>query len=208
MSGEMVRGQKLAAVTAVTGWASLALQLVILFDMLGVASATWRFLGYFTLLTNLLVAISATRIGMGLRGPLTGPGARLALAASIGLVGIVYWVALAGLWQPQGWALVADVGLHTLQPFLYAALWFVMRDGSLGWREVIVAAGWPLAYALYAMARGAVDGWYAYWFLDPTQQSVIEMIVSIAILLGAVMAIAALLMGIDRAGKSTVTPAS
>lgn len=34
--------------------------------------------------------------------------------------------------------------------------------------DVLFAALWPTAYSLYGLGRGAVDGFYPYYFMDPT----------------------------------------
>lgn len=188
----------LAGATALVAWASLAVQLAIMLNAMTLVPALWRFIGFFTILTNLLVAIMATEIASGRTDRLSGPAARMAVTAAILLVGVAYWFLLAPLWTPTGWQLAADIGLHTAVPVLAGALWFAMADGSLGWRDVTKAAIWPALYAIYAVVRGAIDGWYAYWFLNPEDQSALELIVSIVGLSALVMAIGALLVGIDR----------
>ena len=189
----------LAWATTIGGWASLGVQFAILLEAMAVGPALWRFLGFFTIGTNLLVAVMATRIALGRTRGLSGPAARMAITAAILLVGIAYWFLLAPLWTPTGWQLVADIGLHTVQPAMAAALWLALRDGSLAWRDVPKAAIWPALYAVYALARGASDGWYAYWFLNPKDQSLLELLVSIAGLSLLVMGIGAVLVAIDRA---------
>lgn len=42
-----------AGIAALTGWAGLALQLVLIVGNLGPAVGTWRFVGFFTILTNI-----------------------------------------------------------------------------------------------------------------------------------------------------------
>lgn len=189
----------LAWVTAICGWANLGIQLAIMLEAMAVGPALWRFLGFFTILTNLLVAVMATRLALGRKSGLSGPAARMAITAAMLLVGIAYWFLLAPLWTPTGWQLVADIGLHTVQPVLAAALWLSLRDGSLSWSDGPKAAIWPALYAVYALARGAGDGWYAYWFLNPKDQSLVELLISIAGFSLLVMGIGAVLVAIDRA---------
>ena len=69
---------------------------------------------------------------------------------------------------------------------------------GLKWRELGWALVPPALYASYALARGAIDGWYAYWFLNPAEQGIGPMLVSLALLLGVVAAIAAVLIAVDR----------
>jgi hypothetical protein len=188
----------LAGATALVAWVSLGVQLAILLNEMTLWPALWRFAGFFTILTNLLLAVTATQAARGSESGLAAPVPRMAITAAILLVAIAYWFLLAPLWTPTGWQLAADIGLHSAAPVLAAALWFKMSDGRLGWRDVAKAAIWPAIYAVYAVARGAIDGWYAYWFLNPKDQSAIELVVSIAGFSLLVMGIAAVLVGIDR----------
>ena len=192
----------LAGTTALVAWTSLAIQLAIILNAMTLAPALWRFVGYFTILTNLLIAIMATQIARGREGRLEGRAARMALTAAILLVAIAYWFLLAPLWTPTGWQLAADIGLHSVVPILAAVLWFRTSDGRLKWSDVPKAAIWPAVYALYAIARGAADGWYAYWFLNPKDQSALELVVSVAGLSLLVMAIGAVLVTIDRTRRA------
>lgn len=158
----------------------------------------WRFVGFFTILTNIGAASVATAIALDSQGPLGSSRARLVVATSIALVGIVYSVALRALWHPTGLQKVADMALHDATPVLFLAVWAVSPHPGLKWRE----AGWallpPAAYFAYALARGAIDGWYAYWFLNPAEQSAGQMLASVTLLLCAVAAIAAVLVAVDR----------
>jgi hypothetical protein len=188
----------LAGGTALFAWTSLGIQLALLLNAMGMGPALWRFAGYFTILTNLLVAIMASEIASGRTDRLSGPGARMAVTAAIVLLGVAYWFLLAPLWTPTGWQLAADIGLHLAVPVLAFALWFAMSGGGLGWRDVPKAAVWPALYAAYALVRGTFDGWYAYWFLNPKDQSTAELLISVAGLAVLVMGMGAALVAIDR----------
>lgn len=188
----------ISGVTAIAGWAFLLLQLILLVPEMGIAGGLWRFIGFFTILTNIAVAVVATAMALGQRNWLTSARVRLAVAVAISFVGIAYWLLLASLWKPQGWALVADIGLHTVQPLLFAATWYAARDGSLNKRDAAAAMAWPVAYCVYALARGAVDGWYAYWFLNPVEQGWPGALASIALLSSAFFVLALLFVAVDR----------
>ena len=190
--------QLFAGATALVAWTTLGLQLALFLNAMTLAPALWRFAGFFTILTNLLVAIMATEIASGRTDRLSGPIARMCVTAAMLLVGAAYWFLLAPLWTPTGWQLAADIGLHLAVPVLTLALWLAMADGSLNWRDVPKAAIWPAIYAVYAVARGAVDGWYAYWFLNPRDQSPLELTASVVSLALLIMAVGALLVAIDR----------
>lgn len=195
-AGGMARG--LAAVVAVVGWAALALQLALIVDRLGPGLGAWRFLGYFTILTNLLAAAVATAVALGSTRRVGGARARLMAATSIALVGLVYSIALRSLWDPQGLQKLADFLLHDAMPLLFVLMWAMAPHGSLDRKDFAWALAPPALYAAYALARGAIDGWYAYWFLDPHSQSGGELLLGIAVLIAAVGVIALLLIAIDR----------
>jgi len=200
ISGERIAGPAriVAGVTAVVGWAALALQLELIVANLGLELGVWRFLGYFTILTNIGVALVATAVAFGRGGPLGGPRARLLAASSIVLVGLVYSIALRSAWNPTGWQKVADFALHDAMPLLFIMVWILAPNGTLGRRDWAWAMVPPVLYAAYALARGAIDGWYAYWFLNPATQSPVALAESIAVMIAGFALIAALLVGVDH----------
>jgi hypothetical protein len=192
-----------SAVAALTAWLGLALQLVLIVNRIvadggTVGLAVWRFVGFFTILTNLGVAIVATAMALRPDSELAGPRVRLATAASIAAVGIVYSVALRATWHPTGWQKVADHVLHDATPPLFLLAWILSAHGRLGWRDALWGVLPGVAYCVYALARGAVDGWYAYWFLDPKAAAPFELARNIVLLSLGFFALAILLVAIDR----------
>jgi len=193
-----MRVRSIAAAAALVGWAGLGLQLVLIVGNIGPAFGLWRFVGFFTILTNIGAALVASAIALGSQGPLAGPRARLMAATSIALVGIAYSVALRALWHPTGLQKVADIALHDATPLLFLAVWIFSPHPRLGWREIGWALLPPALYAAYALARGAIDGWYAYWFLNPAEQSAGALAVSVAVMLCGFAVAAAALVAMDR----------
>ncbi len=138
----------------------------------GVAAAVWLLAGYFTILTNVLVALTMAAIATG-NWPIgrCRPSSVLsALSLCIAVVGLVYHLVLAKTWNPQGWAYVADAGLHTLVPVLTLIFWavFAPKEG-LRWHDSAWWLTYPLGYCAYGLVRGALTGWYPYPFLDVSQ---------------------------------------
>jgi len=187
-----------AAVAALVGWAGLALQLVLIVRNLGPALGIWRFVGFFTVLSNLLAAAVATALALGSTGRLAGARVRLVAATSILMVGVIYSLALRALWSPTGLQKIADVALHDGVPLLWGLVWLTGPHPGLKWREIAWALAWPLGYCVYALGRGAADGWYAYWFLDPSKQNPAQLMMSVAIMTCAFAVMAATLIAIDR----------
>lgn len=190
-------------ITALVGWVALALQFWLLARAMtssgaSLAEAAWRFLGYFTILTNGAIAIAATILGLRPEAPAPGARGKLCLATAIALVGIVYSVALRSIWNPQGLQAVVDHALHDATPVLFLAAWLADGRGTPRWGDSIWAVSLPAAYCAYAMIRGALDGWYAYYFLDPGKVPIGQFTLNIAGLLAAVIAIALTLVALKR----------
>jgi hypothetical protein len=192
-------------------WAALSLQLYLSVE-LGVAKgmsmigSVVTYLSFFTILTNILVALA-------LSAPLVGANSRLgqffmrptvvtATAAYIAMVGIAYTLLLRQLWRPQGLQLVADVVLHDIMPVLFVLYWWrsaAMRP--LRRTDVFRWALYPLCYLAYALIRGALVASYPYPFIDVDRLGYARVFLNAAGLLLAFLVIALLLIELNRIKK-------
>lgn len=163
-----------AGVIAVIALLSILGQGYVFIDMVAARGGTlvhvvWVMLGFFTILTNLVIAIVCLALAGG-RWPGWWPDKASALgglAVNIALVGIVYHLLLAKLWNPQGLHYVSDQGLHTAVPLLFTAFWaFHAPKADLRWSHALWWLLYPAGYFAYALARGALDGWYPYPFIE------------------------------------------
>lgn len=157
-----------AALTALVAAASLLLQYLLLVTgpggSAGIAAATLRFFGYFTILSNLAVCVGCLWLASG-RALRATPAAVLALC--IGVTSLVYAVALQGLWQPTGLQWWVDIGLHYAVPLLYLGGWLLLLPhGHLRWRALGRVLLVPVAYLGWAMAVAALLGQAPYPFLE------------------------------------------
>ncbi|WP_447762327.1 Pr6Pr family membrane protein [Sphingopyxis panaciterrae] len=193
----------LYGIAALAAWGALVLQLSLSLSVApeagqSVAAALWRFLGFFTVLTNGFVAVVATAVVLAPHHRLASTRMRFMALVSIAIVGIVYSLALRHIWDPQGWQAVADHALHDAVPLLFILAWLVAPHGGLGWRNI----GWGvvpgLLYVIYAFARGAIDGWYAYYFLDPRALGWPALFGNVAAILAGVLIVALLFVAIDK----------
>ena len=190
---------KLTAIAVgLVAWGGLILQFGLIVRNLGFGLGSWRFVGFFTILTNFGIACIATAMALGKVDRLAGPRGRLLGLTAIIVVGLVYSLLLRSLWNPTGWQKLADVALHDATPLLFAMLWLLTPHGTLTWSDLKWALLPPAMYLGYALARGAVDGWYAYWFLNPTTQTVGELTVSIVAVLALFSAVAVGAIALDR----------
>ncbi|NKJ22674.1 Pr6Pr family membrane protein [Dyella sp. SG609] len=211
-----------AAAAAALGWFALILQWLLSIQLTmangqGALAGTWIFFGFYTILTNILVALAFTAGALGPRGALTRffhrPGTCTAVAMSIVVVSAVYNVMLRQLWHPQGWQLFADATLHDAMPLAFLAYWwFAVPKASLAWRQIIAWQGYPVAYFAYALARGAVNGWYPYPFLDVTSLGYAQVVMNALLVLLFFIAVALALVALARwqarrAAQTTTQPA-
>ena len=188
----------LAGLAAIIGWAGLALQFWLVVRAMGLADGAWRFLAFFTILANIGTAAVATAVAIRGASAWDRPRTRFVAATSIALVGLVYSLWLRNSWNPEGLQKLADHALHDAVPVLFLGAWVAGLHEQLKWRDILWAMVPPALYCLYALARGAADGFYAYWFLNPSIQTPGEMVSSVLVLLAAVAAIAAVLNTIDH----------
>jgi hypothetical protein len=203
----MGAARTVAGLAALVAWGGLALQYVIFAQAVGVGLATWRFFGFFTILSNIGIAAIATTISLGRENLLSGARARLMGLTAIVTVGFVYSILLRSTWKPQGLQKLADAALHDWTPILFAILWALMPHGELKWSDLKWALTPPALYLGYALGRGAIDGWYPYYFLNPTLQTGAELAVSILGTLAVFAIIAGSAIAVDmRMAKKASHP--
>ncbi|MFN3936171.1 MAG: Pr6Pr family membrane protein [Gemmobacter sp.] len=161
-----MRARYLAAAAALVAAVSLTMQAIVTLHvpgMAGVGAAAWAMAGYFTILTNVGVALV---LGASVLRR-TAPRAPVALALTVAIlmVGLIYHLLLARLWSPACLAWWADQGLHTVVPLLTLA-WWLRGAERAGWADLPAVLVWPLVYGAYALTRGASTGWFPYPFID------------------------------------------
>jgi hypothetical protein len=124
----------------------------------------WTLARFFTIISNLALAVAMTAVAVGKRLTPTLLGG---LTLAILLVGIVYATLLRGLHPLSGLPLIANFLLHTVSPIAIAAYWlFFVPRGQLRWSAPWSWTLFPLAYFVYALARGQLDNHYPSPFID------------------------------------------
>ena len=207
----------ITAITALLAWAALILQFVLLlhatWDTKGPALAMIQFFSYFTILSNLLVALVCTsalaRHPGRVQRFLTGARVRAAVALYIGVTGGIYLVILSSLWAPTGWQWLADVSLHYAVPLLYLALWFGFAPRqTLAWSDLPSWLVFPLAYLLWAFARGAWLEEYPYPFIDVAALGMTRVLLNAIAVLAFFMLLGSILVAFNRRSARLVEPAA
>lgn len=165
------------AVFALIGWASLGLQYGLMLAKnpdLNPAGLTLNFFSYFTILTNVLVAVVLTLPVIAADHP-TGrwsrsEGVRASVTMYAVVVGLVYHFLLHATWNPQGWSLIANLGLHYLMPTAMLLDWLMFTPkGRLRWLDPAKWLTFPLLYGGWTVIHGLATDWWPYWFVDASE---------------------------------------
>jgi hypothetical protein len=161
-----IAGRIFAACIAAAAWTGLSVQFVLLCRANSILLSLWLMLAFFTITTNILVAVVFTCVAIDrtvLRSDSILAGTMLAIV----LVGVVNALLLWGALELSGGSALVDKLLHVVTPVLVLLFWiFVAHKGRLTWRGPLLWAIYPLAYLVYGMARGLATGKYAYPFLN------------------------------------------
>jgi hypothetical protein len=201
MKGQTAHARRAAAGLGLLALAGLLLQFALMLPAFPTpVAALWRFVGYFTLLTNAWVAIAMLRAAAG--RPLS-PRWMTALTLSILLVGVVYHVLLSATHHPVGLDWWANLTAHSLVPGLCLLYWLGFVDRSaLSPADIPAFIAWPLAYIVYALARGSADGWYPYFFIEVPKLGWLQVLLNIAGLALAFAAAGLLFVMLGRGGPA------
>ncbi|MBM7515565.1 Pr6Pr family membrane protein [Nocardioides nitrophenolicus] len=163
--------------TAALTIAALVLQLVLVIqggrvldeaEPPGLGLRLARFVAYFTIQSNLLVAVATTLLA---RDPLRdGPAFRaLRLASTVGITvtGLVHFFLLRPLLDLHGADWLADKMLHMLVPVIAVAGWLAFGPRPrVDGRAVAVAFAWPIAWLAVTLVVAGATRWVPYPFLD------------------------------------------
>ncbi|MER5884252.1 Pr6Pr family membrane protein [Streptomyces sp. NPDC001941] len=197
----------LIALAAVTG---ITIDLV-------VSGAPGRVLSYFTIQSNIIVAVvfalDARRAWTG-RRPLPAP-VTAGTTLFIAITGLVYHLLLAN--ASSGFSMTDDPAvaisgarevsnqlLHTVTPLGAALNWLLLtRPGGLRPRHAVTWLAYPLAYFAFALARGALldpgtPARYPYPFLDVDAHGYAGVLGNAVVLGLAFYALALLIVLADR----------
>lgn len=162
----------------------------------GIEGAVGRivdFFSYFTIWSNITVAVVATllaldpqRDGRWLRA------VRLSSLLMISITGLVYGVILAGVSALRGWEVLANFFIHQSVPLLAVVVFVVAGPrGWIDWPTVARSLVLPLVWLAYVLVRGVVIDAYPYFFIDVVVLGYGTVMLNLAgvMLLGLVLAV-------------------
>ena len=179
------------AIGMAISWLALAAQfyLILANRTASIPETITRFFSYFTILTNILVAVSFTLLFQRPRSRpwafFLRPGILTAIAVYISIVSIVYNLVLRRLWNPQGLQLLVDELLHSVIPVMFFLFWLLyVPKNRLSFKNLWGWLLYPFIYLAAILVRGAVSGFYPYPFLDVNDKGYLKIFINIFVLLG------------------------
>ncbi|KQY84571.1 Pr6Pr family membrane protein [Brevundimonas sp. Root1423] len=195
------------AAFASTGWFGLALQYWLLtatgHSLADIPARTLNYFSYFTILTNLLVALILTL-------PVVAPASRAgrwALQPSVRaratmylvVVGLGYHLLLSASSTLQGLAAFGNIIVHYVMPVAILLDWLLFTPrGGLRWTDPFRWLRYPLIYFAWTVIHGYAAGWWPYWFLNLPQLGPVRSALAVAALLIALLIAGFAFVAIDR----------
>ncbi len=163
----------LPALFAIIGWFAIITQFVLMLQnrVATVGETVIRFFSFFTILTNLLVAIYFTAKASGSHSRLLHtPGTLTAVTVYITVVGLTYQVLLRHVWSPTGMQKIVDELLHSIIPLLVILYWYLAENKkAVRYSQFPPWLIYPLIYLIYILIRGNMSGFYPYPFVSVTE---------------------------------------
>jgi hypothetical protein len=192
-------------VIVIAGWVAILFQfyLIVLHRNLSIPGTIVQFFSYFTILTNIVVAVCCTLVLLKPTSRwgkfFSQPGVLTAVALYISVVGLVYNLVLRFLWAPQGLQKIVDELLHSVIPILFLIYWLLfVQKAALQWKNAFYWLLFPFIYSIYILCRGAFTGLYPYPFMDVVVLGYKQVLLNSGYLAGVFLLIAILFIGIGK----------
>lgn len=183
------REKTFAIIGAILGICTVCFQLILFINArtTNIGEVFIRFFSYFTILSNIAVAVCFFANSYGKKNQLAFwklSSTKTAVLVYILVVGIVYNVILRSLWTPVGAQKVVDELLHVLMPLLFLLYWWLfVAKTNFSIRHVGNSLIFPFIYLIWLLIRGAISNWYPYPFVDAFNHGYQKVGISSAVLL-------------------------
>jgi hypothetical protein len=207
-SGRSPFGPAAPRLLAIVAWFGLLLQLWLSIRLAfanggSLIGGLISYFGYFTILTNIFVALVSTAGALRRRAPnrsllYTLPAVGCATAAIL-VVGISYHALLREIWAPQGAEWLANLVLHYIVPAGALLHWLTYSYADRPrWWAPLSWCWYPLAYFAYVMTRGEILFSYPYPFIDVLALGYTRTLVNAIGFLIGFIAVGYVLLGLKR----------
>lgn len=143
----------------------------------------WQLINHYSTFTILTVAIAAVffiYIGLVKKEKIFEiniDAIRGAVVSYLLAVSIIYELFLAKVPDPNSVYWI-NLVMHRILPAAGLLGWIIFPpQKKVNYTAVIVYTIFPIGYFVYLLVRGAIVGWYPYYFFDPTQSSYFNIII-------------------------------
>lgn len=129
-----------------------------------------------TLICAVVLGITGLRAIQGLSETKLIYLVRLSTTVYVTVISVVYNALLRGLPgdirdNGYNWPVMPNEIIHVWGPIFMVLDWLLVAGfSSVRLRAAFWVVLYPIAWILFSVVRGNIDGWWAYWFLDPTDK--------------------------------------
>lgn len=180
---------KLSILFATVAWFSVLIQYFLMIEnrVASIYETTIRFFSFFTILTNLLVALYFTFFLLqkknSYKSIVNKPGTLTAVTVYITIVGLVYQIILRPIWDPKGLQKVVDELLHSAIPIFVIIFWYLYEEKkSITYQQILKWLIYPVIYLIFILIRGDFSNFYPYPFVDVTNLGLKNVLINSAAL--------------------------
>lgn len=197
--------QTILAIGTFVSWFAIISQLYVTLEttQLNLVNTLIKFFSYFTILTNLLVAIYFTTRWISPNSKLGKFFSKFATTTAVTVyilvVGVTYNLVLRNIFTHTGWAKIADEMLHAVVPLLFMLFWvFIAQKEKILWKQVLPWLLYPFMYLVYTLVRGEFVNTYPYPFVDVSKLGYQKVIINCLAIGVFSYLLSILLVGISR----------
>jgi hypothetical protein len=189
----MKHEKTLAGVRLAAGVLTLGAIFVQLVDSITQDRSVSNFFSFFTIQSNLLVALLLVTVGTYVLLGKSGRSVaylRGALTLYMTMTGIIYILLLSGYEQGLQTTIPAvNVILHYVMPVLVLLDWLIFPpQKKLSFKLALLWLIYPMFYLVYSLIRGIFVNWYPYPFINPVVSGWPNLIgISLTIALGSLL---------------------
>ncbi len=178
---------KLSILIAAIAWFAVLAQYFLMIEnrVNPILETTIRFFSFFTILTNLLVAIyftlSLLKKENSYLSIINKSGTLTAVTVYITIVGLVYQILLRHIWEPKGMQMVVDEMLHSAIPILVIIFWYLYEEKkSRDYKQILKWLIYPLIFLIFILIRGEFSNFYPYPFVNATNLGLKQVLINSA----------------------------
>jgi len=166
----------------------------------GPATRVFRFFSYFTVQSNILVAVAATMLAPDPdRDGRAWRAVSLAGIVGITATGVIHYLLRRPLLDLTGWSAITDTMLHVAVPLLAVVGWLLFGPRPRIDRTTVgLTLLGPLAYMIYTVVAGEIGDWYPYPFTDVGALGYPRVLLNAVAVMAFLLGLAALAWPLDR----------